>query len=235
MLYSKANLKVAAVASSNQYDGALAGVQFDEDGGTAACDGNGLLAVGPTRAETHFPDVGPRATPGAQGVVLKPDFVQEVESIIPRDKRISLQHVAMTVGRDPAKTEFTTVDKTGRVRRVAEWPKRDKFPDWRGVVRKALDRKNGEEPTRVCVGRKTLLNVLRALVEACPEAGDAPVYLEIGSGVVMRAASRETGQHVVGVAAAFNTGDRWLERDEWERGIIESKKPERSLKPERKV
>ena len=222
MLYSKANLRVAQVASANPYDGALCGVQFDADGGTAACDGNGLLAVGPARAETHFPDVGQRATPGSQGIVLKPDFVVEVEGIIPKDKRLSLQHVAMTVGSDPAKTEFTTIDKSGRVRRVAEWPKRERFPDWRAVVRKALGAKDGEQIKRVAVGRKTLLGVLRALVDACPEAGDAPIFLEIGNGVVMRAQNRETGQHVVGVAASFGVKDEnWMPRDEWEKKIVD--------------
>lgn len=219
MLYSKANLQVAAIASANPFDGALNGVQFDPDGATVACDGNALLAVGPAKAETHFPDVGPRGRPGAQGMVLKPDFVAEVETIIPNDKRVSLQHVALTVGSDPSKTEFSTIDKSGRVRRVAEWPKRDRFPPWREVVRKALARRDGTPAVRVCVGRKSLLNVLKALVDACPDAGDSAVFLEIGSGVVLRAQNKETGQHVVGVAAAFNVGDKWMAQDEWERSI----------------
>lgn len=224
MLYSKANLKVAAVASSNPFDGALNGVLFDADGSTVASNGPGLVAVGPVKSEVHFPDVGARGTPGSQGVVLGPDFISEVETIIPKDKRLSLQHVAMTIGADPTKTEFTTIDKSGRVRRVAEHAKRDRYPNWRAAVAKALTPAAGGVGgvggvMRVCVGRKDLLNVLRTLADACPDTGEAPVYLEIGSGIVMRAVNRETGQHVVGVAGAYNAGGSWLERDEWEQSV----------------
>lgn len=223
MLYSKANLKVAGMASANPYDGALCGVQFDADGGTAACNGNALVAVGPARADVHFPDVGPRATPserGSSGVVLKPDHVSEAEGIIPRDKRVSLQHVAMTKGADVGKVEFTTIDKTGRVRRVADWPKRERFPDWKGVVRKAGQRTDGGSPVRVCVGRKDLLAVLKTVADACGGTENEPVYLEIGAGVIVRAHCRETGQRVVGVASAFGVKEgEWLPKDEWEKTI----------------
>jgi hypothetical protein len=219
MLYSKANLEVASVASTNPFDGSLNGVQFDPDGATIACDGAGLVAVGPTKAETHFPDVGTRGNPGENGIVLKPDFVSEIKTIIPKDKRVSLQHVAMTVGKDPSKTEFTTIDKSGRVRRIAEWPKRERYQDWRLVVQKALTTRDGSAPIRVCVGRKTLFTVLKTLVDACPDTGDAPIFLEIGSGVVLRSANRQTGQHVIGVAASYATGNQWMEKDNWEETI----------------
>jgi len=219
--YSKANLEVGQVASTNPFDAALNGVQFDPDGGTVACNGNSLVAVGPTKADTHFPDVGERATPGQNGVVLKPDFVAEVKGIIPKDKRVSLQHVAMTVcSADPSKTEFCTIDKTGRTRKVAEWPRQERFPDWRKVVRKALTPKlPGGKVTRVCVGRKSLLAALKTLIDASGDGSDSPVFLEIGAGVVMRAVNRETGQHIVAVAAALNAGDEWMKPDAWENGI----------------
>jgi hypothetical protein len=217
MLYSKANLKVAGVASTNPYDGALNGVQFDPDGGTVASDGNALVAVGPVKDGQHFPDVGQLAEPGDDGTVLAPDFVAEVETIIPKDKRLSLQHVAMTVGSDSNKVEFTTIDKSGRVRRIAEYAKRERFPNWRATVKRA----KGENPIRVCVGRKALLNVLKTIVDACPDSGDSPIFLEIGGGVVLRAVNKETGQHVVGVATSYNVGDKWMETDAWEAKIEE--------------
>lgn len=210
MLFSKANLQVAAVASTNPYDGALNGVRFDPDGATVASNGNGLLAVGPAKAETHFPDVGPQATPGAQGIVLPIELVTKAESIIPKDKRISLQHIAMTVGQEPGQTEFTSVDKTGMRQRVALRPKNERYPEWKKVVAKALERADGVGALRVCVSRKTLLGVLQALVDACPDAGDAPIFLEIGSGIVMRATNRQTNQRVIGVAASYATnGQCW--------------------------
>jgi hypothetical protein len=226
-LYSKANLQVAAIASANPYDGPLNGVFLDPDGSTVACDGNGLLAVGPAR-DVHFPDVGKRGTPGAGGIVLKPDFVEEAARIIPKDKRLSLQHVALTIGAEPQKTEFATIDKSGRVRRVAEYAKRERYPDWRAVAQKAIAPKitpdgSPGRTVRVAVGRKTLLAVLRALVDACPETGDAPVILEIGSGVVLRATNRETGQRVVGVASAFAVADDAIAPDAWERTVLESR------------
>lgn len=221
MLYSKANLKVAAVASTNPYDGALNGVQFDPDGSTVACNGSALVAVGPVKTKVHgFESVGQQGSPGTQGIVLKPDFIKEVETIIPKDKRVSLQHVAMTVGADPAKTEFTTIDKSGRVRRVAEWPKKDRIFGWRDVVRKAASPIAGEHVLKVCVGRNALLDVLQAVCDACPGSGDDPVFLEIGSGIVVRTVNRETGQRVIGVASARVSAEGWPEKDEWEKSAM---------------
>jgi len=233
-LLSSANLKVAPIASTNPYDGALNGVGVDPDGATVACDGLSLVAVGPARKDVQFPDVGPRGTPGDHGMVLRPDFIEEVAKIIPKDKRLSLQHVAMTVGTDPSKVEFTTIDKAGRVRRIAEYAKRERFPDWRSVVRKALTPKEGEEVRRVCVGRKALLQALKVLSDACPDEADAPIFLEIGSGVVARARNRQTGQHVIAVAAAMNTGDKWLESDAWETEVL-SRGGKTGVKPVRRI
>lgn len=235
MLYSKANLKAAQMASGNPFDGALNGVYFDGDGATIASDGNGMIAIGPTKAATHFPDVGQRGTPGLHGIVLKPDFVSEVETIIPKDKRVSLQHVAMTVGKDPSKTEFTTIDKTGRTRAIADWPKTERFPKWQNEVKRALQRKDGAEVVRVCVGRKTLLDVLKTIVDACPDSNEAPIFLEIGDGVVLRTRNRETGQHVVGVVTAYNTQGEWLARDEWETSIGDPDCGKTTGKPLRRI
>jgi hypothetical protein len=213
MLLSKSNLAVAAVASTNPYDGALNGVLIAEDGSTVASNGRVVLAVGPAREGVGFPDVGPLASVGS-GVVLRPEFVEEAEGIIPKDKRVSLQHVAITEARDPGKVELCTIDKSGRERRVADRPKRERYPDWQGVIRKA----GGS--LRVAVARGDLLSLLRAMERAAPDDGTSPLFLEVGQrGVVLRAASKETGQRVIGVAQGLRV-EGWLAQDAWERGIM---------------
>ena len=231
MLYSKANLAVASVASGNPYDGALCGVAFNADGSTTACNGEGLVAVGPARQDIYFPDVGPRAEPG-EGFVLRPDFVKRVEAMVPKDRRVSLQHVALTQGQSPGKVEFTSADKSGAEERKADPPKRERYPDWRAAVRQAVPghAKRGDsvlETARVCVSRRMLLRVLEAMDAAAGDGGaDAPVYLELGRGLVLRAANRETGQRIVGVAVQHATP--WPEPDAWETSVfVEPGEPKR--------
>jgi len=219
-LYSKANLVVGAVASGDPFDRALNGVRFEPDGSTAAGNGKVLMAVGPADEDrVHFPDVGTRATPGGKGIVLSVDFVNEALKNLPKDKRISLQHTAMTQGRDPVKTEFTCVTAGGRERKVADYPKRERYPDWKEVARKV----RGTEPVKVCLNRRDLIDLLKALEAACPDKGDEnPVFVEIGKGVVLRCFNRETGQHALGAINAFNTRGQWMEQDTWEDSIFTS-------------
>jgi hypothetical protein len=223
MLYSRANLLVARVASDNPYDGALHGVALERDGGTVASNGRVILAVGPAGAGVQFPDVGERASVG-EGVVLRPELVEEALKIIPKDKRLSLQHVALTVARDPSKVEFCTIDKAGKERRIADLPKKERFPDWRKVAAKA----RGSVPkAKVCLARRDLVLLLRTMEEAAPDAGnDAKVFLEVGGeggGLVLRTVNRATGQHVLGVASGVRLeGGAWLPCDTWEGDVLDN-------------
>jgi len=161
--------------------------------------------------------VGPQSTPGGLGVVLGIEFVNRALKNLPKDKRISLQHVAMTKSRDAAKTEFTCVTGGGQERRVADYPKPDSYPDWQSVVRTV----RGEDPVKVCVNRRDLIDLLKALESACPDKGDEnPVYMELGRGITLRCFNRETGQHAIGAINAFNTRGDWMKMDEWELSVF---------------
>jgi len=212
MLLSKANLAVSAVASSNVYDGPLNGVLIDADGATVASNGRVVMAVGPAR-EIHFPDVGPTTKPPAGGLVVRPEFIDEADGIIPKDKRVSLQHVAMTQARDQGKVELTTIDKSGRERRVADRPRRERYPDWRSVI------KTAGGALKVALARGDLLALLKAIERAAPDDGTSPLFLDVGpGGVILRTSSKTTGQRVIGVAQAIRT-DGWLGKDAWEESI----------------
>jgi hypothetical protein len=238
-LYSKANLTVAGMASGDQYDRHMNGVRFEADGTTVAANSRGLVAVSPS-PEATFPDVGPRATPGGQGLFLRTALVESVSKNLPKDK--GQQYAAMTQGRSVAKTEFTTVSRSGQEKRVADRPLREQFINWKEVVRTAREAdpenvKLAEEgnPMRVCVNRKDLMQLLKVLEQACPDkGGDSPVFIEIGKGLVMRSRNRDTGQHAIGVAVPYRLkGQPWLEEGEWEMGVFgEEHKP---LKRKRKV
>lgn len=218
-LFSKANLVVSQVASTDPFDRGLNGVKFDRDGSTVAGNTKMMLGVGPTdESRVHFPEVGERVEIPDDGLIMGVDVVNEALKNLPRDKRVSLQHVAMTQPRDYSKVEFTCVSASGRERRVADRPKREAYPDWKAVVRKV----RGENPIKVCVNRKDLIELLKAIEAACPDkGGDNPVYMEIGSGIVLRSVNRDTGQHAVGAINAYRTGGHWLEWDEWEKTVFQ--------------
>jgi hypothetical protein len=217
MLYSKANLTVARVASDNPYDGAFNGVVLDKDGTTVAGNGSVFLAVAPAQTGLYFPDVGPMAEIGS-GIVVPPELATKAAKIIPRDKQISLQHVAMTESKDGRSVEFTSVDRAGGKESVSLPPKREKVYDWRAIARGA----RGSSPLLICVSRKGLIDMLQALTDAAPDDGDSPLYLEIGNGVVARATCKSTGQRVMGFAAARKiSADAWPRADAWESSVLD--------------
>lgn len=219
MILSKANLAVQAVASRDPFDRALCGVLVERGGGTCAGNGRVLLAVGPVRPEVEraYPDVGERVVL-AGDVILKVDHVQEAQRALPKEggrgARAVLQNAALTRGDRGGDVALACVTAGGRTRKIADAPQRERYPDWRSVVRKV----RGDDPLRVCVNRRDLLELLKALEEACPDKGnDCPVYLEIGSGIVARSVNRDTRQHAVGAVNAYRLeGGAWLERDAWE-------------------
>jgi len=226
-LFSKANLVVSQVASKDKFDKGLSGVQFEPDGSTVAGNGRVLMAVGPANEDKiHFPDVGERDSPGKSGVVLSVNFVTEALKNLPKDKRISLQHVAMTKAKSSGKKEFTCITGGGLERRVADKPMREVYPNWKGVIKKV----RGDDPVKVCVNRRDLIDLLKALESACPDKGNEnPLFLEINKGIVLRCFNRETGQHAIGAINAFNTQGHWMERDEWEKSIFQ-----KNMLPKRK-
>lgn len=220
ILYSKANLTVVDVAAKPH--GRVPGlncVHFSPDGATVAADGQVFLAVEPANAgQVHFPDVGGDASIGPEGVNVPSDIVHRVRRNIPRDKRVSLQHCAMT--RNDEKVEFTTTDQR-KEQRVACSPVQGEYPRWKSVLRKARQK---ADRGRICVNRRALRSLLEAMDAACPDkAGDHAIFIEVGGerdSLVLRAVNHETGQHAVGMVSPLDTGGRWLKPSKWEQGVL---------------
>ena len=240
MLFSKANLLVHGAVSGDKYDRGLTGVRFESDGSTVGGNGRVLVAVGPADpSRVTFPDIaGDQMEPGGEGMVLPVELVRKTIKGLSTDKRLSLQHAAMTRVKDPGRVGFTVLDPAGNPTTTAALPMREQYPEWKQHVRRVAG--SGEEgTTRVCVNRKNLLEMLKVLEAACPDKGGvSPVFLEIGrqgTGVVARTVNYLTGQHVVGACAAYKTGGKWLERDVWERGVFGGGKRKRKINLRRRT
>ena len=222
MLFSKANLQVVQVASKDGFDRALNGVLFDRDGSTVAGNGRVMVAVGPVHEETvHFPQkAADQIQPGEAGTVMPLDAVEKAMKYMPRDKRTSLEHVAMSRVSDPARIGFTSVNAKGDATTNASLPKPYPYPAWKETVKQVA----GEEPLRICVNRSDIIGMLKTLEAACPDKGGInPVFLEIGTegrGIVARCINFDTQQHAIGVVTVYKTGGQWLARDAWEETVF---------------
>lgn len=221
MLFSKANLMVGGVAAKDAKD-PLHCIRLNPDGSTVAANGKVVMAVGPMeRKRVHFPSVGEEVTPEGSGVSIPLDLLDKVVKNLPKDKRTDLQNAVMTYCAEPGKVELTTSD-TRHTQRIAGFPNKGGFPEWRGSLRKL----RGSGGTKICVNRKTLLELLTALEEACPDKGDEnQMYIEINpesTGMVLRCVNRETGQRAIGGVIAYNTDGHWLPCDQWEQGVFQA-------------
>ncbi len=233
MLFSKANLTVALVASKDPFDRALNGVQFEKDGSTVAGNKKVLVACGPTREDlVHWPDsAGAQVSPPEKGMVLPLEVVEEVKKNIPRDKRISLQHVALTRVEDDSRVGLTSVNARGDSTTKSTMPKPFPYPDWKVVVRRV----RGEgDLVRMCLNRKDLIHMLRTLETAAPDkSGTNPVFIEVGKdgrGLVARCLNHETGQHVIGAISLYKLPvGQWMKRDRWEQEVFGERKKVRKL------
>lgn len=220
MILSRANLEVVQCASRDAFDRALNGVQIEADGSTVAGNGRVLMAVGPANEDlAQFP---PRAAehlhPPQQGYLMPVESVLKALSHMSRDKRVQLQHVALSRCTDPARVGFTSVNAKGDPTQHATLPKMESYPDWKKTFRRI----DGENTVKVCVNRKDLIDLLKALESACPNRGDAnPVFMELSErGMIARCVSHATGQHAVGVLNAYDTKGKWLLRDAWEQRVF---------------
>jgi hypothetical protein len=218
MYFSKGNLLVVDVVSSDMQQGIITGVHIDSDGSTVGTDGGTLLVVEPVAVVPgHFPDVGPLAPVGASGVTVDAEVVRQAIKNMPKDK--VMQYAAMTET-VTGETEFTTVGKRKR-QKVAGWPMSGAYPGWRNMVR---DARELATRTRVAVNRRKLAALLKVMDAACPDSGgDNVAFLEVGGDndmVVLRAKNYQTGQHAVGMMAPVRTGGQWLANSDWEARIV---------------
>ncbi len=232
MIFNKANLTVAKVASQHEHDRGLNCVHLNPDGSSVAANGKVIMAVGPVDEDkAHFPDVGEQTAPGPNGVSIPLDLVEKAMRNIPKGQA-KLQNIAMTINADPRKVELTTSDMRLQ-QRVAGAPHQDPFPNWKKTFR------DGRGAFRLCLNRRSLIDLLTAFEDACPDKGDqTPIYLEINeaaTGMVARCVNMETGQRVIGAMSAYNTQGHWLPVDVWEQSVfniqIKSLKGSHSIPP----
>lgn len=241
MLFSKANLMAASVASKKGFDRALHGVRFEPDGSTVGSNGKMLMVIAPADpTRVTFPDTaGEQMEPGDQGLVMPVDVVEKILKNLAKEgaQRLSLYHVAMTRVPDPARVGFTCVDAKGDPTTVAALPKNDIYPDWKAIVNNI---RGDGEGLRVCLNRSDMIELLKALEKACPDRGEAnPVFLEFsreGRGVIARCINYDTGQHVIGALNAYKLKDgQWLEYSLWEKGLFKLvKKILKKIPPKRR-
>lgn len=228
MLYSKANLTVVEAASDDTSRPAVNAVHLAGDGATVAADGIALIAVEPVNEDrVTFPDVGQGVALGENGVSLDPDTVRKAIRNLPKRSRQETQFAALT--RNDNRVELTTTD-LNQEQRVSGRPRRERFPQWEGILQKAA----GRTTTRVCIDRRRLAMLLRTLDAASGKREvDAPVFLEVGGeedAILMRTVNRSTGQRVIAMLAPLNVSGRWLLPSKWERKVLDRgpKKKQRS-------
>lgn len=223
MLFSKGNLLVSMIASNDPHAVGLNCIRLNPDGSTVAANGNMIMAVGPVNeAAIHFPDVGERSHPGEKGSSVPLELVDKALKNLPKDKRLALQHIALTKNRDFRKVEFTAFDMQHE-QRVAGLPKQEPFPPWQDSIRRA----KGSGGTQICLNRSNLIELLKAISEACPDkSGENPIYIEVNPdptiGMILRSVNRETGQRAVAAINTYDTKGQWLPDDEWEKTVFRS-------------
>jgi len=243
MLLSKANLSVVSIASKDSFDRALNGVRIDPDGATVGSNGKMIMAVGPCDKEdktVSFPEtVGEQMNPGDRGLVMPLDVIERTQKYMTKGKSSLLNHVAMTKVDDPARIGFTSINQKGDPTTTASLPKHETYPDWKNVVRKinGSDEKDSTS-LKVCVNRKDLIELLKALESACPNKADAnPVFIEVSQnsgGMILRCLNHDTQQHAIGAINAYNTKGQWLQHDNWEREVFEIQVAKKKKKKKKK-
>jgi len=249
MIVSKPNLQVIAVASKDEFDQGLNGLRLEPDGttvgGNSSREGVTMMAVSPAiRGKARIPSVGEEAEIPASGLVLDLSLVEDVIKNMPKVKRPELQYAVMTKHQDARRCEFTTNDMR-KEKKVSDIPKMVGYPDWRKVLQQVVAGPNGEgagdeeSVARVCVNRKYLINLLKALEASCPDKGDYnPVWIELGkggSGLMLRCVNWTTGQRAIGFIQAFTSREGWLEWSDWERKLWGVVKKVKKLLKRKKV
>lgn len=230
-LLSKVNMQTVAVVSTDNFDRGLCGVRLEADGSTVASNGRMIMAVGPVVGKVTFPDVGERQPIPGGGLVLEAEHLKEALRNLPKDTKGRGQFAALvrpTPG-GAGKVGLATVGLDGTERVVRKKVRTDGYPDWKRSLRKSYNAGRTRDPmtgedrkqVRCCVNRKDLIDLLTAMDKACPDRGaEDPIFIEFGNGIVLRAAARDTGQHVVGTLNAYNTRGEWLEYDAFEKETL---------------
>lgn len=229
MIYSKANLKVASVASSDPLAGGLSGVYLEPDGSTVAGNGRVMMAVEPVPDDSavYFPERAAEQMEPGSGMLIPVELIKKVVTGMEKGAkgRTATGYVALTKMKDFARVGFTSVNAKGDPTTNAALPLQSRFPDWRTVLRKLWPTRLGSTGRttewKVCLMRSDLLSLLKAMEEAAP--GGGPVFISgsmEGDGVVLRTTALDSKQRVVGAIGGLEVGGNWLPLTKWERGVF---------------
>lgn len=231
-LFNRSNLEVSQVASKSSFDRGLNGLRVNPDGSTVASNGRVLLATGPAdRNRAAFPSYAcDEVDPPLTGIILPLELVDKaIKSIPSRTKRPQIQYCALSKVKDENRIGVTSVDERGDPTTNVGTPVKEPYPEWENIIRKVRGKK--ENRHRLCLNRKDLVELLRAMESASPSKGDIPIFLEISEdGVVIRSHSSETGQRTIGVISAMK--GKWPKLDSWEAEVMGT--PKVRLKARRK-
>ncbi len=241
MKLSKANLLTVKVASQSKNDPALNQVRVEEDGTTVAADGQVVMVVEPAEYGDRgippgLPDFKNEIDIPEGGLGIPVDIVEETLRNIPKGKLgLELGYAVLTgLDQDKRSLEITTTDLNMHRKTEGKLARRH-VPEYKSflrLARRSVDKGGG----RVCVDRKALIKLVAAIDSACPDSLNT-VFLEFGEqssdGLLVRAKSAETGQHVIGYLNPLDTGDQWLSMNEWERKTcaqLKGKKKKKKIK-----
>ena len=222
MKLSKANLLARKVAGKDRSDPVLNQLWVESDGTTVASNGNAMMAVEPVgEVPSTLPEFEDEVSIGEKGCGLPVKLVDEALRNMPKGNLGLELGYAVVTGYDEDKNavKLTTTDLNLN-RSVEGRASRKRFPEWRKVLKDARE----GEVQKTCVDRKALRGLLDAIDAACPDSENA-VFVEFypgatGGGIILRAVSAETGQHVVGYMLPLDTEGQWLPMNRWERDVV---------------
>jgi len=219
LFFTKANLQVVQTASRDKDHRAFNIVRIEEDGSTVASNGRLVMVVSPSPNVTYWPE---RAcepcNPPQQGLAFAPEVIDVLLKQIGRATKAPF--VCLSKHIDPNRVGFTTVNDRADPTTHAATPRRGKWPNWREFFQGFRKRKR----VRICINRKDLIHLLKAMEAACPDKGGInPIYIEVdedGKHLFGRCENFETDQRAIGAINAYDTsGIGWLKQTKWERSI----------------
>lgn len=227
MKLSRANLLVREVVTKNKKDPALHQVHVDEDGTTVGSDGTIIMAVEPVTEEPQaMPEFEDEQEAPPQGLGIMPGVVDKVLRNIPKGNLGLELGYAVLTHHDVENREVSMATTNLNQTQVTEGKLSPApFPEWKGVLRaakKAQVQSGGG--VRVCIDRRALINLLKAMDKACPDPDNA-VFIEFApeaekQGLMLRAESVQTGQHCIGYLLPLDTQGEWLLMNKWERKVL---------------
>ena len=235
MILSKASLSVHKAAATKSGRRSLQNVKIEKDGSVVASDGELAVAIEPSNPDSVTMPIAQSAMVvlGDKGLVVPAPLLNKAAKNLSADKRLSLQHVAITRTADPGKIGFTMLDSTGSLSVVEGSPVPTDYPDWKKWFRRGSD----EDRVKVCVNRRVLIDMLKVVDEASQATSNVFIEIDKRRGVILaRSINRTTGQRVIGACVAIDTQNQWLEPNAWEAQVFGSEQaPKPRVKFVRKV